>query len=445
MDIHIYCACKKCYQIISDSFKETKLGCIRSEKYKEYVCEKEQYIPLLDLLAGNKNHNMKNKLYDDAFTWNDNRGNKMFCGQDLFLIKYISNNFNKNTKCMDFFAGIGQCALGLYELGFTNQTILECEYRRTFVSKKIILYNNYNIKILTNYFENISDEILDNIDLIFTNNMGNFHEPKKLKETVENHVKIYKKILNTTKKKDIIIPLNAYGIRGVTAYLILEQLENEQNLNLDVFYADYSITSRHNFLRISNYKYKEFDKISDHFKKLYTINSKNIETILIKDNQNLFPSLPSIHIHLLDDIKHGSFGIYFTKPNRLNENDLKIPKHNPSDSWLKRQTKHLIEAKKYYPNILDTYEPKLIDKYYKYMKDGLYTFTFYAKSNKTCKLKIYTGKKWIKLTDDLINEYSKYEITDYFSFSSSSTYRIGVVSINDYKNIDIFILNPIFL
>ena len=442
----IYCICELCNNVILNSFKNTKFGQIREKDYIKYNCLHTMYEPLSKKLCmeGEK-YEGKNTLHNDSYVMNKNRNNRMLNEQDLYLVQYINNNINKNTKVLEIGAGIGQSSFALDSLGFKDVSILECIFRRTYVSTKIILYNNLDIKIFTEYFENLTPDVINTFGLIFTNNMGNFHKIEDLEKTVILYTKIFTNFLNSSDNKDIILPLNAFGLRGITAYLILYNLLDHLNLYFDTFYANNNFETRHNFVRISNYKFKEFLNISDNFKNYYLINSKNIDVQVVNDIENKSFSLKqSIKIDLLNGEKNKSFGIYFTKKNTLTEEELNIPKCKPHINWLDQRNDFFKIARINNPSLLDSYELKMSENFERIMIDGIYTFTFYARSTYPCKIKVYTGEKWIFLEKKVTINYKKYSIRENFKFSGSSTNRIGIQEINTYNNISIFLLNPEF-
>jgi SAM-dependent methyltransferase len=65
------------------------------------------------------------------------------------------------------------------------------------------------------------------------------------------------------------------------------------------------------------------------------------------------------------------------------------------------------------------------------------TLTFQAKkiTKKECYLKVYTGKTWIKLDEQLDSEYKKFSIVSEFDFNAKSKWRIGF-KINTNENVD---------
>ena len=440
----IYCICEECNNIVLYSFKNTKFGQFREKDYIKYNCLDTMYEPLnkTHCLKGEKYKKM-NCLFIDHFAIN--RNNRMLNEQDLYLVKYINDNINKNMKVLEIGAGIGQSSFALDSLGFKDVSILECVNRRIYVSKKIIIYNNLDIKLFTEYFENLNQEVINTFGLIFTNNMGNFHKIEELEKTITTYANIFTNFLNSSDNKDIILPLNAFGLRGITAYLILYKLLDNNNLYFDTFYANNSIETRHNFVRISNYKFKEFLNFSNDFKNYYLINSKNIDVKVVNDiENNIFLLKQSIKIDLLKGEKNTSFGIYFTKKNTLSKKELDIPKDNPHINWLDQRKDFLKIARINNSSLLDSYELKMSENFNKIMIDGVYTFIFYARSSYPCKIKVYTGEKWIFLEKKLTINYQKYSIRENFKFSGSSTNRIGIQEINTHDNISIFLLNPEF-
>lgn len=65
------------------------------------------------------------------------------------------------------------------------------------------------------------------------------------------------------------------------------------------------------------------------------------------------------------------------------------------------------------------------------------TLIFLAKkiTENECYLKVYNGKKWIKLDEPLELEYKKFSIVSEFDFNAKSKWRIGF-KINTDQNID---------
>ena len=341
---------------------------------------------LLEKLEFKISTNYNQELLEDKATHYSGmiNNNRIFGHNDIFIINYIYNNYPKNTHCLDLFAGIGQSAIALYNYGFKNIGLLEFDKYRGNLSKKICSENNYGINIIIdNFFDN---QELYNYDLIFTNNAVNL----SLGTNIEKQIEIYTKFLNFSTKKTIIFNPDKYGDidnkYNIAGYKIIEKLKDNyyiQNIG-------------HNFIQISNYKVFNY-KLSDFFVDYSTINYENIETELITEKDHSFKI---IQITLNKNLKHSSFGIYFS------------------------------------------FNHKFLEKYSYNIPIQKYNFSFYAKSNKKCKLKIFTGITWLKLNEELNSEYKKIEINDIFDFKSRSKYRIGIQDLNKLENCNIYITQP---
>ena len=317
--------------------------------------------------------------------------NRIFGKNDLFIINYIYNNFNKNISCLDLFAGIGQSVMGLHLLGFTTLGLLEFDKYRTDLASTICNEENLNIKIISDDFYK-NEEIFD-YEVLFTNNAVN----STLGHNIDKQLEIYIKFLESTKNKNIILNPEKYGVSedkktNIVCYKLITEFKKNGYIVNNI---------GNNFVRISNYKLKNIytDKFSNYFTNNYnTINNNNIITSLVVEKDNkLFTDLKSIEIKIGYKEKHPSFGIYFD----FNKNKL--------------------------------------------LNEGTYKLIFYAKSTAQFQLKIYTGTKWINIDTILTTIYQKIEIETFFNFQTKSTYRIGVQNINEINNELIYILNPIII
>lgn len=324
--------------------------------------------------------------------------NKIFGTDDLYLIKYINHNFNKKTKCLDLFAGIGQCAMGLDLLKFTNTGLLEFDKYRYDLTNKICQENNLNVHVI--YDDFFVNKDLFNYDLIFSNNAV----ATVLSNNIDKQLDIYKKFLNSNGNKDIIINADKYGSESnnqtnISFYKIMLEL-NKYKINM----------IKDGFYRISNYNFQIPYKLkfSNYFLDYNLINNNNIIVNIVNDHKNtLYKNLKALKVQFDYGKKNNSFGVYFPIKNTTLVESINTKDENID---LKHKT----------------------------------IFSFYARSNSKCKLKIYTGDKWINIMTELNDDYQLIEISDIFNFESSSTYRIGIQNINDLTN-DIFILNPTLL
>lgn len=373
---------EKILKILNKSINDTDniLNYIYPEKRKNLLKTFEKKIAQKykeDFLNDNSTHYKEMVLQERIFGTND-----------FFIINYIYNNFNKNKSCLDLFAGIGQSAIALNLLKFNCVGLLEFDKYRTDLANKICKEENINIKVIYDDFYNNNDVF--NYDLIFSNNAV----ASVLNLNLDKQISIYKKFLNSTKSKDIIINAEKYGINehtkktNVVFYEIMSSLKSEG-------YVINNLYENPHFYRISNYEYDflEISQFSEQFVNYNTINNTNIEINLYKDNQNnLFDKkLYSICINLNDKKKHPSFGLYFSFNQELS---------------------------------------------------SVAKLSFFARSDKECKLKIYTGDKWVIIDKNLTCEYQLIELEDTFNFNSRSTYRIGIHDIQNINNNKIYIVNP---
>lgn len=69
------------------------------------------------------------------------------------------------------------------------------------------------------------------------------------------------------------------------------------------------------------------------------------------------------------------------------------------------------------------------------LKNGDCILEFKCKSDKKIKIKIYTGSKWIKLDNEINENYQTIVLKENFIFDSKSTYRIGFYDISDNTNV----------
>ena len=312
------------------------------------------------------------------------KNNRIFGTLDLFIIDYINKHFGKNISCCDIFAGIGQSAMGLYLLGFKHVGILEYDNYRVNLANTICNNEKLQVKIIGDNFFNNND--IYNFDLIFSNNAV----ATILNYNIDKQIMIYNKFLSSSNKKDIIMNAEKYGAdekgnSNVVFYNIINSLKKH---NIYVYNLP------NNFYRISNYACDNIDTMvfSENFTSFNLINDKNIEINIIPDNRNvMFKELKSIAITLGEKEKHGSFGLFFPIKNNTSN------KHKLS---------------------------------------------FYARSEKICKLKVYTGLKWIKINKDVLSNYELFEVEAEFDFNSRSSYRIGIQDINNINDNTIFIINP---
>lgn len=157
----------------------------------------------------------------------------------------------------------------------------------------------------------------------------------------------------------------------------------KKNYNITFLNSEYIIIKN-----ICNYVNEiPFSSIFNTYK---VINSTNTKHNIIKENNQKI-----IHVELLNNI-HPSFGIYFP-----------------------------------------IYE-------FKYGLDNINNciLKFDCKTDKDIKIKIYNGTEWIKLDNNITNEYTEISIKTNFIFNTKSTYRIGFYNVID--NTNIYIKNVLF-
>ena len=200
-------------------------------KFEEKICKKYYKDLLQDASISNHYISILEKY------------NKFYINNDIFIIEYIYNNFNNDTKCLELFAGIGQSAMGLYNIGFKYIGILDYLKSRCEISKKICKEEKFNIDIFEADF--FKDNNLFNYDIIFCNNAVatpltfgpsgidcinwdhiNYFQIDELEyvkliksgtnikyqsKCIDIQVNIYEKFFKKNNKKDIIINAEYYG------------------------------------------------------------------------------------------------------------------------------------------------------------------------------------------------------------------------------------------
>jgi len=315
------------------------------------------------------------------------RQNRIFGSNDTYIINYINENFNRHTKCVDLFAGVGQSAMALYKLGFTKVGLLEFDRYRTDLAKRICTDCHFDIKIICDNFLNNQD--IFTYDLLFTNNAV----ATILDNYFDDQVDIYDKFLNGENNKTILLNPERYGTRKINgiAYDIIDKLKEKKH---NVYKLD------NGFMEITNYRKNKIccNKFSSFFDSFKLINNKNIRNKLVSERNF---DMKTIQVIMDDGPKHPSFGVYFKFPMDF------MVKYNCS-----------MPLKKY-------------------------KFKFSVKSSDPCKLKIYTGKQWLTLENELTTEYKLFEINEIFDFNAKSTYRIGLQDINNITRGTIISFNNI--
>jgi hypothetical protein len=322
---------------------------------------------------------------NDTYYIDRNLKKKFWKEQEIYIIKYVFNNFNKsNIFITDCFAGWGQVGLILNKLGYTNIKVLEFDQDRVNIGKEIAKKEKCNniTFICDDFFKNT--EILKSQLFISVNSVNGSLDGKYDKQT-----EIYNKMFDNN--GEVIMDISRYG--------------NENNGNKFFNY----FTKQLNFNKIDlNYNFKHlFNKnkitytkknLSNFFEKLYSIATDNILINEINDNYN---DLISTNLIFNNDEIKGSAGVFFSFP----------------------------------ISFLAKYNYELPIQKYKFSFNARIT-----KKDSDFRLKIYTGFKYVILEKELSEKYQEFILEDEFNFNKASTYRIGFV--NPKKGIELFINNP---
>ena len=333
-------------------------------------------------ILDNLNTYLLNKISDLLLNDTYYRSLKTVISKDfLELSIWLFNNVDKRSKIIELFAGIGQCSLFLYELGFSNLTISDFDSNRCNFYKQLhynrntnticrdcnLDYNNINSLVSDYYHVN-----LNNYDVVFFGNAIN----SSLCDKLDVQINKYQEYLDANK---LLIIHKKYG-SGVKEFTYL--LDNLKNYNIIKSFNDYLV------LKIKDPKknlLRSVSPFSDKFKTYNTIAFDNITDTIIIDNSN---NQEIIQLQFSQDIASSS-GIYFP----------------------------LFYV---FPNIEEQiHKCKL-------------SFDIKLEiPNENSKIKIFTGIKWSTINTELTNDFQTIEFIDDFDFFKPSTYRIGFCNIEN--------------
>jgi hypothetical protein len=212
------------------------------------------------LLEEKIKNNIKEKIPNDTYYISL----KQCISKEFFeLSLWLFNFYDKRSKIIELFAGIGQCSLFLHELKFNDLTICDFSNKRCNFYKEI---NNYeNITPLVSDFYDVN---LNNYDICFFGNSIN----SSLCNRLDVQVKKYQNFIDQNK---LLIIHSKYGsgikefnylLDNLKNYLIIKQIGNY-----------FAIKKINNDLKIIPF--------SKQFKLYKTIGFSNIKDKLICDKE----------------------------------------------------------------------------------------------------------------------------------------------------------------
>jgi|TARA_B110000046_G_scaffold23865_1_gene22871 hypothetical protein len=123
--------------------------------------------------------NIKEKIPNDTYY---NSLKKCINNDFLELSTWLFNFYDKRSKIIELFAGIGQCSLFLHDLGFSNLTISDFDDKRCNFYKELDVYEN-----ITSLVSDFYDINLNNYDVCFFGNSINTSLCHKLDIQVEKY------------------------------------------------------------------------------------------------------------------------------------------------------------------------------------------------------------------------------------------------------------------
>tara|TARA_B100001287_G_C22685198_1_gene532940 strand:+ start:3423 stop:5216 length:1794 start_codon:yes stop_codon:yes gene_type:complete len=231
-------------------------------------------------LEENIKNNIKEKIPNDTYYISL----KQCIGKEFFeLSLWLFNFYDKRSKMIELFAGIGQCSLFLHELGFNNLTISDFDDKRCNFYKEIDNYEN-----ITPLVSNFYDVNLNDYDICFFGNSINTSLCNRLDKQVEK----YQHFIDQDK---LLIIHSKYG-SGLKEFNYL--LENLKNYSIIKQIGDYFAIKKIN-------NDVEIIPFSKQFKLYKTIAFANIKDKVICDKEQQV-----IELKFQENIT-ASAGIYF--------------------------------------------------------------------------------------------------------------------------------------
>lgn len=225
-------------------------------------------------------NNIKEKIPNDNYYISL----KQCISQDFFeLSLWLFNFYDKRSKIIELFAGIGQCSLFLHELGFHNLTISDFDDKRCNFYKEIDNYEN-----ITPLVSDFYDVNLNNYDICFFGNSIN----TSLCDRLDIQIEKYQHFIDQDK---LLIIHSNYGNELNEFNYLLEHLKNYSIIKQ---IGDYFAIKKNN-------NDVEIIPFSKQFKLYKTIGCSNIEDKVICDKEQQI-----IELKFQENI-NSSAGIYF--------------------------------------------------------------------------------------------------------------------------------------
>ena len=321
--------------------------------------------------------------------------NKMMVDTNNYIINYINKNLLSDSYYSSlkniYDNNILDIVIYLFNNFKNNSKIIELFSGIGQTSYLLTKFGFNNLEILDfskerlNHFNEVKSihhdffsYNLDEYDCVFMTNSIN----TCLCDNIDEQIKIYDNFLKKKENNVLIINYLKYGDYSMKYSNILINYF-KKNYNFTFLNSEYIVIKN-----ISNYVNEI--PFSNMFNSYKLININNVKHNFVKENNQKI-----VHIELLNNI-HSSFGVYFP----------------------------IYEFKYGLTNIDNC------------------TLKFDCKSDKDIKVKIYNGSEWIKLDNNITNEYTQISVKTNFIFNSKSTYRIGFYDIIDDTNI--YIKNVLF-
>lgn len=224
--------------------------------------------------------NIKEKIPNDTYYISL----KQCIGKEFFeLSLWLFNFYDKRSKMIELFAGIGQCSLFLHELGFNNLTISDFDDKWCNFYKEIDNYENITPLVCDFY-----DVNLNNYDICVLGNSIN----TSLCDRLDIQVEKYQHFID---KDKLLIIHSKYG-SGLKEFNYL--LEHLKNYSIIKQIGDYFAIKKIN-------NDVEIIPFSKQFKLYKTIGCSNIEDKVICDKEQQV-----IELKFQENIG-SSAGIYF--------------------------------------------------------------------------------------------------------------------------------------